>query len=146
MAEPTAGKLKNLVTNDELAFAMNPTDYQVTRGFDYAVEPCLGQPAPLVAFRSGFAAEMNFSLLYDRDVDKAIDLKKVTAFVRELGKVDPKTKSVPAIEFSYGGFVFRGFPRTLGFAPYRFDAEGHPTGAKLTVSLLSNGDYEHGRV
>lgn len=146
MAEPTPGKLTNMVTKEELPFALNPTDYQVNRGFDYAVEPCLGQPAPLVAYRSGHAAEMSVGLLYDRDVDKNTDLKKVAAFVRALGKVDAASKSVPAVEFSYGGFVFRGYPRTIGFAPYRFDAQGNPTGAKVTVSLLSNGDYEHGRI
>lgn len=146
MAEPTAGKLKNMVTGEELPFAMNPTDYAVTRGFDYAVEPCLAQPAPLVAFRSGHAAEMAFHLVFDRDVDKNADLKKVAAFVKKLGEVDSATKSVPAIEFQLGSFVFRGYPRTLSFAPYRFDGQGNPTGAKVDVSLLSNGDYEHGRV
>jgi hypothetical protein len=145
MAEPTAGKLKNTVTSEELPFSMNPAEYHLSRGFDYAVEPCLGQPAPLVAFRSGHAAELSFHLIFDRDADRNADPKKAIAFVRALGNVDAASQSVPAVEFQFGGFVFRGYPRQLSIAPYRFDAEGNPTGAKIDVSLLSNGDYEHGR-
>jgi len=144
--EPTAGKLKNSVSGEELPFAMNPTEYNVTRGFDYAVESCLGQPAPLVAFRSGHAAEISFHLTFDRDIDKNLDLKKVSAFLRALGKVDAATKSVPVVEFTLGSFVFRGYPRQLAFGPYRFDGQGNPTGARIDISLLSNGDYEHGRI
>jgi hypothetical protein len=93
MAEPTAGKLKNTVTNEELPFSMNPAEYHLSRGFDYAVEPCLGQPAPLVAFRSGHAAELSFHLIFDRDADRNADPKKAIAFVRALGNVDAASQS-----------------------------------------------------
>lgn len=144
--EAALGKLKNLATNEELAFPMNPTEYHLSRGFDYAVEPCLGQPAPVVAYRSGHAAELSFQLLFDQDAERTADVKKLVTFVKGLGKIHAETKSVPVVEFAMGTLLFRGYPRQLVLHPYRFDAHGNATGARLEISLLSNGDYEHGRV
>jgi len=144
--EPVAGKLKNLESNEELVFSMNPTEYSLTRNLNYHVEPCLGQPAPLVSFQNGGTTELAFSLVYDSDVDSHVDLSKVEKFLKNLNKIYAKTKSVSALEFILGNFIFRGFVRSYQYQPRRFDQKGGATSAKVGFSLISNGDYENGKV
>ena len=137
--EPTLGKLKNRDTGEELGFVINPTDYRLARTLDYTVEPCLGQAAPVVAYRSGGAAELHFELIFDKDAEPKSDLQKVQTFLNGVNKVQAGTKSVPVLEFNLGTFRFSGYARQYQYHPTRFDAQGNPTSARLALGLLSNG-------
>lgn len=143
--EPTPGKLKNRDTGEELAFALNPTEYRLARSLEYTVEPCLGQAAPVVAYRSGGAAELGFELVFDQDAEPRGEVKKVQTFLQNLNKVQAGTKSVPLVEFTLGTFTFRGYVRQYTYRPVRFDAQGNATSARLACTVLSNGDYENGK-
>src|SRR4051812_34570432 len=98
--EASIGKLKNTEGGTELPFVLTPAEYRLSRNLDFSVEPCLGQSAPVVAYRSGGAAELALQLAFDQDADKACDVKKVHTFLRDINKVLPKTKSVPVVEFT----------------------------------------------
>ncbi len=143
--ETTSGKIKNRDTGEELVFSVNPTEYHFSRNFDYNVEPCLGQAAPMVSYRSGGASELTSQLIFDQDADSKLDIKKLNTFVKNLNKISTDTKSTPLLEFSMGSFVFAGYARRLSFHGVRFDARGDVTSARLDLALVSNGDYENGK-
>ena len=136
------GKLTNAVTNESLAFHINPTQYTLSQSFGFHVEPCLGQPAPLVSFRSGEAATLAFQLIFDKDAEKDSDPKKLATFFKNLNKIDEPKKSVAEVVFTYGSFTFRGYVSKYTLTHTRFDAQGAATSATADVVLLSGGGYE----
>ena len=143
--ESASGKLKNKDTGEELPFSLNPTEYHLTRAFTFAVEPCLGQSSPVLSFQSGMPTELSCQLIFDEDADSKLDSGKVHTFIGHLNHVNPDTKSVPLLEFSMGGFVFRGYTRSFSFHPVRFNAKGDATSSRFEFTLLSNGDYENAK-
>lgn len=138
----TKGKLTNAVTNETLAFGINPSQYTLSQSFGFNVEPCLGQAAPLVSFKSGELTTLHFQLIFDKDAEKEADPKKLTAFFKALNKIDEPKKSVPEVTFTYGSFTFRGFVSKYTIQHLRFDAQGTPTSASADVTMLSSGGYE----
>lgn len=143
-AQPSLGKLVNLETKKELPFSLNPIEYSLSRGFEYQVEPRLGQSGPVVAFRCGGPATLAFELLFDKDADPKCDVAKVESFLGDLNKIPEATRTIAAVEFSMGSFSFKGFVQSFTLQKLRFDNKGEATSAKLAVSLLSRGDYEAG--
>ena len=139
------GKLTNKDSGEALKFSLNPTDFRLSRQFDYHVEPCLGQHAPMVAFRSGGASLLSFQLRFDKDVDKDCNMKNVDSFIRALNKVDENKKSAPHMEFTLGSFRFLGYTTSLNVHTTRFDDHGEPTSLALDLTLISSGEYEHGK-
>lgn len=144
MANSVKGKLTNK-DGGSLDFAMNPTDFKLARSFEYQIEPCVGGPVSMISFRTGNVAQLSFSLLFDKDAEPECDLKKVTAFVKSLNKINEGTKSVPLVEFTLGSLTFRGYVATVGYQANRFDHQGEILSARVDFSLLSNGDYENGK-
>jgi len=138
----TKAKLTNAVTNESLALTINPTQYTLAQGFSFNVEPCLGQPAPLVSFKSGEAATLTFQLIFDKDAEKDADPKKLATFFKNLNKIDEPKKSVAEVTFSYGGFSFKGFVSKYTLHHTRFDAQGAATSATADVTMISSGGYE----
>lgn len=141
-AQPSLGKLVNLETKKELPFSLNPIEYTVSRGFEFQVEPRLGQSGPVVAFRCGGAATLNFELLFDKDADTKCDISKVESFLKELNKIPDATRTVAAVEFHMGSFSFKGFIQSYSLQKLRFDNKGEATSAKLSAGMISRGDYE----
>ncbi len=139
------GKLVNKDSGEALNFSLNPTDFRLTRHFDYHVEPCLGQHAPMVAFKSGGASQLSFNLRFDRDADKDCSIKTVHGFLRSLNKVDEDKKSIPQLEFTMGSFRFLGYPSSVSVLTTRFDDHGEATSLSIDLSLVSSGEYEHGK-
>jgi len=139
------GKLTNKDSGDVLKFSLNPTDFRLRRHFDFQVESCLGQHAPMVAFKSGGASQLSFQLRFDKDVDKDCNMKTVDSFVRSLHKVDETKKSAPHLEFTLGSFRFHGYTTVLDVHTSRFDAQGEPVSLSIDITMISSGEYEHGK-
>ncbi len=139
------GKLTNKDSGDALKFSLNPTDFRLSRNFDFHVEPCLGQNAPMVAFRSGGPSQLSFQLRFDKDVDKDCNMKTVDSFLRGLNKVDETKKSAPHLEFTLGSFRFLGYTTSLSVHTTRFDDHGEATSISIDFSMISSGEYEHGK-
>ena len=144
--EPVLGKLKSLDAGDELGFSINPTDFRLTRNLNFNVEPCLGQAGSVVAFKSGGTTELSFHLVFDSDIDKNFEIRKLDSFLKGLNKINSDTKSVTLVEFVMGQFVFRGFTKAYLYNPCRFDSKGNATSVKIDFTLISNGDYENGKL
>lgn len=140
--EPIKGKLTNTVSSEELKFAINPSEYSLSQGFSFQAEACVGQPAPLISFRSGEGATLSFKLIFDRDTDKDAEPQKLIKFVRAINKVDETSRSVPEICFSYGEFSFTGFVTKYSLSVQRFDQKGAPTSVIADIALISSGAYE----
>jgi len=140
-----AGKLTNKDSGEALAFSLNPTEYRLHRQFEVNVESCVGQAAPMVAYRGGGATQLSFSLRYDKDADPKCDPKKIGSFLKGLNKVDEAKKSTPLVEFTMGSFSFVGLVQSVTYLPTRFDDKADVTSAKLDFTLVSNGDYENGK-
>ncbi len=140
--EVTKGKLVNQTTKGELLFAINPSEYRIETGFDYAVEPRVGQPASVVAFRSGSPTKLSFTLILDKDADDKLNFSKVDQFLKSLHKVEDATQSVPKVQFKMGALHFTGFVRRYDLRVFRFDAKGEMSGAKVDFEVLSDGTYE----
>lgn len=141
----TKGKLTNAVTNETLALTINPTQYTLAQSFGFNVEPCLGQAAPLVSFKSGELTTLTFQLIFDKDAEKESDPKKLATFLKNLNKIDEPKKSVPEVVFTYGTFTFKGFISKYTLQHTRFDAQGTPTNASADVTMLSSGGYENAK-
>jgi len=141
----TKGKLTNAVTNESLALAINPSQYSLTQSFGFNVEPCLGQPAPLVSFKSGELTTLSFQLTFDKDAQKEADPKALATFFKNLNKIDEPKKSVPEVTFSYGSFTFKGYVSKYSLNHTRFDDKGAPTSATADVTMISSGGYENAK-
>ena len=135
-------KLTNVVTNETLALTINPTQYTLSQGFGFNVEPCLGQAAPLVSFKCGELTTLSFQLIFDKDAEKDSDPKKLLEFLKNLNKIDEPKQSVAEVTFTYGVFTFKGFVSKYTVNHTRFDDKGAPTSASADVTMLSTGGYE----
>lgn len=141
--EVTKAKLKNLESGKEIVLAVNPSSYELSRNFDFVLEPRLAQSAPLVAFRNGGAAALKLQLLLDQDVPKGSDaLKQAREFLTDLPKIYEKTASVSPVEFKMGALSFQGYIRSYRFTAKRFDPKGEPTSAVLDLELIAGADEE----
>ncbi len=143
--DPVLGKLKNRVSGEELPFCVNPTDYRLTRTFNFDVDSCLGQPAPVVSYREGGASELTSHLIFDTDANPNTDIQKLKNFVKNLNKIDSETRSTPVLEYVMGNFNFKGYVKSYGFHASRFNARGEVTHAVLSLALISNGEFEDGK-
>lgn len=142
--EVTKGKLINLTSKAELVFGINPSEYRIDSAFDFVVEPRLGKPSPVVAFRSGGGTVLGFSVMLDKDADDKLSFAKVDTFLKSLHKVEDATLSVPKVQLKYGALAFSGFVKKYEFRAYRFDAKGEVSGARVDFEILSDGSYEGG--
>ncbi|MBI4403749.1 MAG: hypothetical protein HY537_06295 [Deltaproteobacteria bacterium] len=140
--ESAKGKLTNKETGNSLVFSINPSEFRLSKGFEFEVQPCLGQSAPLVSFKSGGAGTLTFQLVFDKDADSQCDLKKVTSFLKSLNTIKESTKSVPLVEFSMGSFTYLGYVAKYVADATRFNNQGDPTCVRLDVTLISNAEQE----
>jgi hypothetical protein len=144
--EVTKGKMKHIDSGSELVFGINPSQFELSQTFDFALEPRIASPSPLVSFRCGGAATLKFSLVFDRDAGAAEDaIKKVQRFLQEAHQVDTETQTVSAVDIKLGSMAFRGFIRSYRFTATRFDPKGEPLSARLDMELISDGSYEAGK-
>ncbi len=144
--EVTKAKLKNLESGKEIVLAVNPASYELSRSFDFVVEPRLAQAAPLVAFRSGGVAALKIQLIVDQDVPKGTEsLKQTREFLADLPKVYEASASVSAVEFKMGALSFQGFVRSFRWTVKRFDPKGEPTSGVLDLDLIAGSEEEGGR-
>lgn len=141
-SQNTLGKLSNTETGKELSFSINPTEFVMNRSFEFQLEPQLGQPAPLVAFRCGGLTNLSFDLVFDQDADKDCDLKKVEAFLADLNTINKDTRSVAPLEFTMGSFGFKGYMSAYTLQAVRFNEQGDATSLRLSASLISTGEFE----
>jgi hypothetical protein len=142
-AENTKGKITNKDSGESLAFSLNPTEVRIARNFDLAIEPCVGAPSPVVAFRCGGAAVLSFQVKFDKDADNQCDPAKVETFLKALNKIKDATRSAPKIEFHLGKLTFMGFVSTFTTVRHRFDDKGDATSLSLDMSVVSTGEYEN---
>jgi len=143
--ELVKGKLKNKDTGSELEFSLNPTDYTLHRSFEFGIEPCMGQSAPVIGFRSGSLSHLSFNLVFDKDADKQCAPASVLSFLKDLNKVDEASRSVGEIQFQLGNFSFIGFILEYTYQPSRFDNEGKPMCVRADFKMISNGEFEDGK-
>jgi hypothetical protein len=141
--EPTKGKLTNKDGGQVLKFSMNPNSYQLTRGFDFAVEPRLGHGHPVVAYRSAGAAQLSFSLRFHKDTDKDFSPDDVMKFLKALGTINEATRSAPALEFNMGSFIFTGYASQVTLQVTQFDGQGNTLAMGLDLTLLSTGEPDN---
>jgi hypothetical protein len=145
MNTTTLGKLKNIDGGKELTFSMNPTDFKLSKSYEFLSEPCQGQPAPLIAFKSGGHAHLSFELTFDSDTDKDFKVKDLRSFLDSLNVVHDKNQSVPQLEFNLGSFAFKGYATQVSLHAYRFDGASEIAGAKVAFTLVSTGEYENAK-
>jgi hypothetical protein len=146
MNQPTSlGKLKNLDGGKELKFSLNPSDFKLSKSFEFHSEGCQGQSAPLVSFKSGGHATLSFDLCFDVETDSDCKMKDVRAFLESLNIVHEKNQSVPQLEFGMGTFTFKGYASQATFHALRFNATGEITMAKVSFNLISSGEYENAK-
>lgn len=139
--EITKGKMKNLKEGKEITFAINPSQYELSKSFDFTFEPLLAKSSPLIAFRCGGVSVLKFQLCFDTDMGLEENaLKNVQGFLKGLNAIDPDTASVPPVEFKMGSTVFKGFVRTYRWLVTRFDPKGEPLSAVLDVEMVSDGE------
>jgi hypothetical protein len=142
--QTSRGKLTNKDTGEALKFSLNPVDYRLNRKFDFTVQSCLGQSAPVVAFAGGGASQLSFNLRFDTDVDKDGSPENAAKFLKALNKLDETKRSTPVVEFMLGNFTFLGYVTSYGFQATRFDTQGNVVAAGLELTLISTGEYENG--
>lgn len=140
----TLGKLTNKDGGGSLDFSMNPSELKISRHFDFGVEGCLGQAAPVVSFKSAQPTQLSFQLRFDKDVEKKSDPQTALKFLKELNQIKSDTLSVPLIEFSLGSLTFRGYISHYQVNATRFDDKGDATSAAIDFTMVSNGELEHG--
>lgn len=141
--ETAKGKLTNKEDGQVLKFSVNPTSYQLTRAFDYAVEPKLGEGHPVVAYRSAGASQLSFHLHFDKDIDRDFNSETILKFLTALGKIHETKASTPALEFNFGSVTFTGYASQVTLQATRFDAQGNPVRLGLDLTLLSSGEEKH---
>ncbi len=141
--EVTKGKLKNCKTGTEVVFGCNPEQYELSQNYDFAYEPQVGMPAPMVAFRCGGAAAFRVQLFFDTDMGISSEaIHSVRKFFIELNEIDSETMSVSPVEFKMGSTLFRGFVRGYRCTSTRFDPKGEVLSMRVEIELVSDGTYE----
>ena len=136
----TKGSLKNSKSGKQITFPINPSNYELSRSFDFQIESYLGGKDPLVAYRCAAPATFKVRLQLDRDVAKGEEaLKDAQAFLEDASTVYEDTASTSPVEFKMGTITFAGFIRSFRWTAQRFDPKGEPTSAVLDLELIGGG-------
>jgi hypothetical protein len=125
-----------------LNFDLVPTKYFIEKKFNHRVDACLGQNHPLVSFESGSVQTLTLSILMDEDVNESIDLSEAQKFMKELEKVDPKTRSVGKVSVELGPLHFKGYVAEYRYSPIRFKSNMIPSSLRMDLVLISAGGID----
>lgn len=121
----------------------NPSEYKLSESAGYVDKKERGKNRASKQFVGGQRSSLSLSLYYDvtenmgglSETEKAKDVLDYVAELRELLKIEGNLHKPPEIEFSWGGFAYRGVLSSLNTEYSYFAINGKPLRAKLDLSI-----------
>ena len=135
--------LENLETGELFEVSLNPEEYSVTSGNEYASIGGPGPDRPPVQFIRGRSRMLRVELLFD-SFEAGRDVREITRGLTALGASSPKTKAPPRLLFSWGRFQFRCVLESVTERFTLFHSDGSPGRAYLDVELREYGPLAPG--
>lgn len=126
----------------------NPTDYELARSNQWAVDKLPGNNAPQVSFQGGDAMSMRFQLFFDTygaGASSHADVRTYTEELLKLMNIDPQLKNndlqahkgrPPVCSFRWGDYwSFKGVFTSVSLRFTLFESDGKPVRATADVTL-----------
>jgi nucleoid-associated protein YgaU len=119
----------------------NPPEYTIGKAAQFAEIAIFGIDAPILQFVRGQTRTLALELFFDTtrigaSEQKALDVRRMTEPVVQLGRIQPKTHAPPRITFIWGrGLSFRAVVDNVQQKFTLFNPVGIPLRATLSVSF-----------
>lgn len=121
----------------------NPAEYKLSESAGYAQKRERGRNRSSGQFVGGLKSSLSLSLYYDvtenmgglSQAEKEKDVLDYVAEISGLLKIEGNLHRPPEIEFSWGGFSFRGVLTSLNTEYSYFAVNGKPLRAKLDLTI-----------
>ena len=126
-----------------LEVSFNPTEYTLNKGAQIAEIPIPGLGAPMLQFVRGQAESLTVELFFDTTDEGGTggDAKSVTEKTDpfyQLIKVDPNTRALPVVLFSWGSDAFPGGRDYQTLGPNRHGFKGIVETVRQRFTLFSS--------
>jgi hypothetical protein len=143
-----SASIKNLITNEEVFCMFNPEQYTIKKSNSWGGndKPQMGRNVPRVEFKSGSAATLDLTLIFDSQMER----KDVRLFTNPLFKmmlIDSSTRDAdtnkgnpPAVAFSWGKLYFKAVITSLTQKFTLFDETGMPIRCEVQINLQQYAD------
>jgi hypothetical protein len=134
----TKAVIQNLSTNDppDVEVLVNPTEFSISRGANYAEIPIPGATMPLLQYVRGEAQVLTVELFLDRSDDRQ-SVQDDLAALRNYVNIVPSLHAPPVCMFQWGDTSFTGVVTSLQEKFQLFDPDGNVLRARVTVSFKS---------
>jgi nucleoid-associated protein YgaU len=144
---PLKATITNLVTNQEIAFLFNPTEYAFAKQVNWAAKKEKGANVPKLEFEGGQPATLTLQLFFDTS-ETGTDVREHTNPLWELAmvnkqKVDPRTRKgrPPECSFQWGRvWTFKAVVTNITQKFTMFLEDGTPTRATVDLQLKQAQD------
>ena len=124
---------------DRISVQFNPTEYTLQKGAQIAEINIPGIDSPILQFIRGQNEKLTLELFFDTTAggmgDDATDVRKLTAPMYQLVKIQSKSHALPRITFRWGSLAFPAIVETLQQRFTLFNPQGVPLRATLSTTF-----------
>lgn len=133
----------------------NPSEYNLSRGVNYAEKRIPGLEGPIMQFLSGENVTLDLSLVFDTYEPPSLQNQgkeggtDVTIKTRELSRllsINGSLHRPPVVWFVWGSLLFHGIVTKIDESYTMFLASGMPVRAKVKLTFQSLYDPEEGKM
>jgi hypothetical protein len=126
-----------------LPFIVNPKEFNVSKAFNYEVEPLLGKSKSVVSYASSSPSRLEVVLTFNDDTTGGAKTKcdDVLDFFKDAATIVKEIKSVPRSKFKMGGFSFEGHIINYHYRPTSFDSGCNIKGLEVHITMISTGEF-----
>ncbi len=145
----TVTKAKLIVEKENgtetIQVSFNPTEYNLSKGIQYAEKNVPGLDGPIGQFVAGNSTTLNVAFTFDtyqpptpdHPEEGGTDVTDSTKKIRKLTQIDGKLHRIPKVTFSWGSLQFKGIVTDVKESYTMFLASGMPVRAKVDVTFKS---------
>lgn len=128
---------------DIISCLFNPAEYKLSESAGYANKRERGRNRAAKQYVGGRKSSLSLTLYYDvtenmgglSETEKAKGVMEYVSEIQELLNIEGDLHKPPEIEFSWGGFSYRGVLSSLNTEYSYFAVDGKPLRAKLDLSI-----------
>lgn len=119
----------------------NPEEYSLNKDNTYASQAIPGLGSPILQFVHGNLRTLEMELFFDT-TDSRTDVRAETQKVVDLLKIDSALHAPPVLRVAWGSLQLRCVLTRAGQKFIKFEGDGRPTRARVTVSFSEFIDPE----
>src|SRR5205807_847427 len=135
MATLEKAKLMNVDKGTSQDVLFNPKEYSIQKSVQWEPHKAPGLDTPEQEFTSGNPAVLSVELFFDTNEEKKDVRKEHTEKVMTLALVEKKVHRPPLVQFSWGGFIFKGVVESLTIRYTMFLPDGRPCRATANLQI-----------